>query len=225
MIGALEAEARKLATTRSALWLTLAVAVLALGLAVMTEDPLLGVANFGVPVLMILAALTVTGEYRTAMIRTTFLATPRRTRVLAAKALVTGGFSAAVAAAMTTGSILIAGSGAWRSVGALAVYAAAGAVLAVGVGALLRHTAAAVAVLLLVPFVVEPMLSVSTDIGDTVGPLLPFVNAAAFTGASIFGFLHSFSMWWGPQGSALYFGGVALGIFAAAVVVVERRDP
>ncbi|MDO3400461.1 ABC transporter permease [Mycolicibacterium neoaurum] len=225
MTGALEAEARKLATTRSALWLTLSVAVLALGLAAMTKDPLLGVANFGVPVLMILSALTVTGEYRTAMIRTTFLATPRRTGVLAAKALVTAGFSAVVAAAMTAGSILIAGSGEWCSVGALALYAAAGAVLAVAVGALLRHTAAAVAVLLLVPFVVEPMLSVSTDIGDTVGPLLPFVNAAAFTGASIFGFLHSFSMWWGPQGSALYFGGVALGIFAAAVVVVERRDP
>ncbi|MGN7778019.1 ABC transporter permease [Mycolicibacterium sp. 22603] len=225
MIGVLEAEVRKLATTRSALWLTLTVALLALGLAALTEDPLLGVANFGVPVLMILSALTVTGEYRTAMIRTTFLATPRRTRVLAAKALVAAGFSAAVAAAMTAGAIVIAGSGAWHSVGALALYAAAAAVLAVGVGALLRHTAAAVAVLLLVPFVVEPMLSVSTDIGDTAGPLLPFVNAAAFTGASIFGFLHSFSMWWGPGASALYFGGVALVVFTAAVVVVERRDP
>lgn len=225
MIGALEAEVRKLATTRSALWLTLTVAVLALGLAVMSKDPLLGVANFGVPVLMILSALTVTGEYRTAMIRTTFLATPRRHRVLAAKALVTAAFSAVVAAAMTAGSIVIAGSGRWASVGAITFYAATGALLAIGVGALLRYTAAAVAMLLLVPFVVEPMLSVNTDIGDTVGPLLPFVNAAAFTGASIFGFLHSFSMWWGPEGSALYFGGVALVVFAAAVVVVDRRDP
>ena len=225
MIGVLEAEARKLATTRSALWLTLTVAVLALGLAAMSQDPLLGVANFGVPVLMILSALTVTGEYRTAMIRTTFLATPRRARVLAAKALVAAVFSAVLAAAMTAGSIVVAGSGRWASVSAVAFYAATGALLAVGVGALLRHTAAAVAVLLLVPFVVEPMLRVNTDIGDTVGPLLPFDNAAAFTGGSIFGFLHNLSMWWGPQGSALYFGGVALGIFAAAVVVVARRDP
>ena len=225
MIAAIDAERIKLGTSGAALWLALTVVVLGLALAALTDDALLGVANFGVPVLMVLAALTVTDEYRTGMIRTTFLATPRRATVLVAKGLVAGLFCGVVAAVVTAGSILVAGAASWRPVGTLALYAAAAAVLAVGTGALLRHTAAVVAVLLLVPFVVEPLLSVAPDIGPAVGPLLPFVNAGVFTEASIFGFLHNFTMWWGPAGSAGYFVAVAAVVFVVAVAVVDRRDP
>lgn len=225
MIAAIDAERIKLLTTRSALWLALTVAVLSLGLATQTADPALGIANFGVPVLMVLSALTVTGEYRTGMIRTTFMATPRRVSVLAAKAIVSAVFSGVVTAVMVAAANLLVGSGSWRSVAAVTLYAVLGAVLAVGLGALLRHTAAAVAVLLIVPFVVEPLLSVTPDLAEKVGPLLPFVNAGAFTEASIFGWLQNFSMWWGPAGSAAYFAAVAAAVFTAAVVVVERRDP
>ncbi len=48
----------------------------------------MGVAVFGVPVLMILSAMTVTSEYRNGVIRTTFAAIPNRTLVLVAKAVV-----------------------------------------------------------------------------------------------------------------------------------------
>jgi uncharacterized protein (DUF2062 family) len=101
------------------------------------------------------------------------------------------------------------------------LYAALGAVLAVGLGALVRHSAAAVAVLLLLPFVVEPLIGVSPELGARVGPLLPFTNANAFTGVT---WLQTFTMWWGPAGSALYFGAVAAAVFAVAAVVVTRRD-
>src|SRR5215207_9319335 len=130
------------------------------------EKAATGVAVFGVPVLMILAAMTVTGEYRSGMIRTTFMATPDRTLVLAAKAVVAAAFSAAYAAVMTIAAVMVGclmapplvGSqlslvdpGTWRLVGAVALYAVLTAVLGAGVAALLRHSAGAVAVLLLWP--------------------------------------------------------------------------
>lgn len=227
----------KLRTTRSPLWMALTVVVLSLGLAAIQAyasygplDPdraAQGAATFGVPVLMILSALTVTGEYRTAMIRTTFLATPNRVRVLGAKALVAAVFSAAVTLLATLGSILLAagaslsGVPAWRTVGAVTLYAALGAVLAVGLGAVVRHSAAAIAVLLLAPFVVEPLLGVTPRLGARLGPLLPFTNANAFTGVT---WIQSFTMWWGPAGSALYFAAVAATVFAVGAVVVTRRD-
>ena len=102
----LAAERIKLSTTRSVLWTSLTAAVLSLGLAAIQgstaygaaslppQKAALGVVVFGVPVLMILASMTVTGEYRSAMIRTTFLAAPDRTLVLTAKAIVAAAFRA-----------------------------------------------------------------------------------------------------------------------------------
>jgi ABC-2 type transport system permease protein len=109
----LAAERIKLSTTRSVVWTAAAVAVLSIGLAALQgstaygaaplppERAATGVAVFGVPVLMILAAMTVTGEYRSGMIRTTFMATPNRTLVLVAKAVVAAVFSAGYAVVMT----------------------------------------------------------------------------------------------------------------------------
>ena len=243
------AERIKLTSTRSPLWLALTVVVISLGLAAIQaaaalpyslmgpDRAVLGVAMFGVPVLMILSALTVTGEYRTGMIRTTFMATARRSRVLMAKAVVTMAFSGALAAAMSLGSLVLVRAmiderqGAqlaltdfapWRTVAAVTLYAVLAALLAVGLGALLRHSAAVIAILLLMPFVLEPLLGAIPGVGSRVGPLLPFANANAFTEIP---WLQTFSMWWGPLGSAVYFAAVAVAVFAAAVGVVARRDP
>lgn len=245
----IRSECVKLSSTRSPVWLALTVVVVSLGLAAVqaaaalpysTVGPdraVLGVAMFGVPVLMILSALTVTGEYRTGMIRTTFMATPRRSRVLVAKAIVSMVFSGALAALMTLGSVLLVrgmvnerqgaelaltDSGTWRAVGAVTLYAMLAALLAVGLGALLRHSAAVIAILLLMPFVVEPLLGALPGVGSRVGPLLPFANANAFTEIP---WLQSFSMWWGPLGSASYFAVFAAATFALAVAFVARRDP
>ncbi|KMO79358.1 ABC-2 family transporter protein [Mycolicibacterium chubuense] len=87
-LAALNAERIKLTTLRSPLWSVLLAAALSVGLAATApRTAALGVAAFGVPVLMVVAALTVTGEYRTRMIATTFLATPARSVVLCAKPL------------------------------------------------------------------------------------------------------------------------------------------
>lgn len=239
----------KLVTTRSPLWSVAGAVVLSLGLAALLaavgglsipiepERAAMGVATFAVPILLILAALTVTGEYRTGMIRTTFLAEPNRTRVLSAKAAVAAVFAGVCTAVMVLASTVVvrvigterqgaqlalSEPGVWRTVGAITLYAMLGCVLAVGLGALIRHSAGVIAVLLMLPFVVEPLLGVLPQVGQRVGPLLPFTNANAFTGVQP---LQTVSMWWGPVGSLVYFAAVAAVVFALAVIDVNRRDP
>ena len=246
-VGALDAERLKLATTRSPWWLIATVMMLSLGVAgiqayampygsLPPQRAALGIGVFGVPVLMMLSALTVTGEYRTGMIRSTFLAIPRRESVVLAKALVAAALCGTVAALTTIGAIALAGTlvadrsraqlaldsaPVWREVGAMTLYAVLGSVLAVGLGVLVRQTAAVVAILVLVPFVVEPMVGIIPEIGGRVGPLLPFANAYVFTRIE---WWQTFSMWWGPLGAALYFGAMAVGVLGAALLAV-RGDP
>ena len=99
-LAVVDAERIKLFSTRAPLWSAVAIAVLSLGLAVVQastaygpggvapERGAMGVAVFGVPVMMILSALSVTGEYRNGLIATTFAAVPNRTLVVVAKAVV-----------------------------------------------------------------------------------------------------------------------------------------
>ena len=245
----LESERIKLSTTRSLLWTAAAVALLSIGLAAVQastaygaaplppERAAMGVAVFGVPVLMVLAAMTVTGEYRSGMIRTTLMATPNRVVVLAAKAIVAATFSASYTALMTIMAVVVGrlmappliGSNlsfvdpdTWRMIGAITVYAALTAVLGVGVAALLRHSAGAVAVLLLWPLLVEPILGNLPRIGSEVGPYLPFANA--FTFLRVQWLYPVYDTPWGEVGSLLYFMVVVAVVYAAAIVVVNRRD-
>jgi ABC-2 type transport system permease protein len=248
-VAAVDAERIKLSTTRSVLWTAAAVPVLSIGLAALQgstaygaappppERAATGVAVFGVPVLMILAAMTVTGEYRSGMIRTTFMATPDRTLVLAAKAVVAAAFSAAYAAVMTIAAVMVGclmapplvGSqlslvdpGTWRLVGAVALYAVLTAVLGVGVAALLRHSAGAVAVLLLWPLLVEPVVGNLPSVGSEVGPYLPFANVFRFI--DVQWLYPAYAMPWSEVGSLLYFTTVVAVVVVAAIVVVNRRD-
>ncbi|CAA0108775.1 Uncharacterised protein [Mycolicibacterium vanbaalenii] len=238
MAAVINAERIKLTTVRSPLWSTAAVVVLSLGIAALqaaaaydherltAPTAAMGVAVFGVPVLMVVAAMTVTGEYRTGMVRTTFLASPGRTLVLVAKAVVAAVFSGVVAALMVLGSVLVAGvdvdAAAWRTTVAVALYAALAAVLGVGVAALLRHTAGAVTVLLLWPLLVEPLLGNLPGRGPQIGPYLPFANVFEFL--DVQWLFPSYAMHWGPGGSLGYFVVIVAAVFVAAVVAVNRRD-
>ena len=236
VVAVLNAECIKLSTTRSPLWSAIAAAVLSLGLAAMQastvygpgplepEKAAMGVAVFGVPVLMILSSLTVTNEYRSGLIRTTFMAVPNRTLVLVAKAVVAAVFSGAYAAVMVAASIAVARSDPheWGLVGAIALYAMIASVLGVGVGALMRASAGAVALLLLWPLVVEPILANLPNVGTQVGPYLPFANAFIFIRVQ---WLYPvYAMPWGPGASIVYFAAVTAVVFAAALVVINRRD-
>ncbi|MGV0746138.1 ABC transporter permease [Mycolicibacterium sp. XJ870] len=246
-LAAFDAERIKLSTTRSPLWSVVGAAVLSFGVAALQGwsaygyTPLapgkaaLGVAVFGVPVLMVLASMSVTGEYRTGLIRTTFLATPNRTTVLIAKAVVCAAFSSVCAVVMVLGAVLVArlfaepvvgaelsptNPATWQVAGGFALYAALAAVLGVGVGALVRFAAGAVAALLLWPLVAEPLLGNMPNL--EIGPWLPFANMLRFLGVEWL--FPTYSMPWGEVGSLVYFVAWVAAVFIAAVVVLNRRD-
>jgi ABC-2 type transport system permease protein len=119
----------------------------------------LAYAEYAVIPVSILAVLVFTSEYSTGLIRTTFTAVPRRLAVLAAKAAVTGG------AALVAGEVLafitffltqaimaghhrglsLSSPGAARAVLAAGLLLAVGALTGLGLGAIIRHTAGAIA--------------------------------------------------------------------------------
>jgi len=119
----------------------------------------LGGAFAGLIAAVVIGVMFITAEYRRGMIRTTFTASPRRGRVLAAKAVVLAGVTfvaSLIAAAITIplGDHLLRGNGnpifplptltlLRIAVGTAALLAVA-AVLALAVGTLLRRSAAAV---------------------------------------------------------------------------------
>jgi ABC-2 type transport system permease protein len=247
MLALLNAERIKLSTTRSTVWIAVAVTALSLALAstqgALAQEPIeparatLGVAVFGVPVLMVLASMTMTAEYRSGMIRTTFIAAPNRTTVMIAKSVVVCVVSAiyaailvvcsvivarAVAAPSRSGEIRLASTEVPHLAAAIGLYAALAAALGVAVGALLRAGPGAVAVLLLVPLVVEPILGNLPDIGARVGPYLPFGNM--FVVLDVPWLYPTYAMPWGPLGSLVYFVAVVAVVFAAGITALNMRD-
>jgi ABC-type transport system involved in multi-copper enzyme maturation permease subunit len=119
----------------------------------------------GLIVLVVVAAMFITAEYQRGLIRTTLAASPRRGRVLAAKAIVVGAVTfvaglAGATAAVLLGERLLRGNGILvypvtpltevRVVAGTAALLAIAAVLALGLGAILRRSAAAVAAVIVV---------------------------------------------------------------------------
>jgi ABC-2 type transport system permease protein len=238
--AALTAERIKLSVSRATLGCTLTVAVFSLGFAALTQrnaarvtpdQVVLGLTGFGVLVLMILSAKTVTDEYRTGAIRSAFLATPNRTLVLGAKAAVAATFASVLTAVMVIGSVAVArwvggppaaarlplsSMATWRPLWVLPVYIALLAVLAVAVAALLRRTGFVVGALLLWPAVVEGLLG---HVVPQTRAWMPFENASLFIKGYAGG-----GMLWGPAGGLAYFAGFVALIFGAAALVINRRD-
>jgi ABC-type transport system involved in multi-copper enzyme maturation permease subunit len=123
----------------------------------------------------VLGTLAITSEYATGMIRSTLVAAPRRRTVLAAKAAALSGpvllaSTTACAAAFLAGQAILAGKGAGVSItgpGELRAVIGGGlyltvlALLGLGLGATLRHTAGAVSaftgLVLVLPLLVTPL--------------------------------------------------------------------
>jgi ABC-2 type transport system permease protein len=98
--------------------------------------------QFGQAVVAILAVLAVSGEYSTGMIRTTLTALPRRSTVLAAKALILAGLvlvagAIAVAGSLLAGRLLLPGHGFTVAHGFLPLSLAHGPTLRAAVGSVL----------------------------------------------------------------------------------------
>ena len=149
----------------------------------------------GLIAVVVVAVMFMTAEYRRGMIRTTLAASPRRGRVLAAKAIVAGavtfaGGLAAVAIAVPLGSRLAHANGRYilpvtsltevRVIVGTAALLAVAAVLAVAIGTALRRSAAAVTAVIVV-IVLPYILGISSVL--PVGAenwLLRVTPAAAF---------------------------------------------
>jgi ABC-type transport system involved in multi-copper enzyme maturation permease subunit len=179
----------------------------------------------------VLGVLLVTSEYSSGIIRSTFTAVPQRRSVIAAKAAVFAGvaFAVGIVASLVTffvGQAILGSAGAsltspgaLRSVIGVGLYLGLLGVFAVGLGAVIRSTAGAVAALfgliLVLPGVFQALPS---SISDSVDKFLPG-NA----GQAIFHTIRdttTLSPWVGLGVFALY-AGAAL---TAGLVLVRRRD-
>jgi ABC-type transport system involved in multi-copper enzyme maturation permease subunit len=148
----------------------------------------------GLIVVVVVGVMFVTAEYRRGLIRTTLAASPRRGRVLAAKAIVLGAAASltglvAAAVVVTAGQRVLRGNGVYvhpattltelRVVAGTAALLAVAAVLALAIGALLRRSAAAVTAVILV-IVLPYLLAVSVLPAGAAQWLLRLTPAAAF---------------------------------------------
>lgn len=131
----------------------------------------------GLIVVIAVGTVFITGEYRHGLLRTTMTATPPRARVLGAKALVAGGVAFAIGLVAAAITIPIGRSSALgrgfhvfpvpaatelRVMAGTGLLCAAAAVLALGVGTLLRRSAPAVA--LVIASIVLPFLLATSGV-------------------------------------------------------------
>jgi ABC-2 type transport system permease protein len=155
-----------------------------------------------------LGVLVMTTEFSSGMIRATFAAVPRRPVVLAAKAAVLGAVTLAAGevsafAAFAAGQASLAASaphatlgqpGVLRAVVMAGAYPALVALIGLGVGALVRHTAGAicavVGVLFVLPLLFAPF---SASVQDTSQNFMPHPMANAMT--AVKPLAHALSPW------------------------------
>jgi hypothetical protein len=184
---------------------------------------------------LLVGALAVTQEYRHQTITPTFLAEPRRGRVLAAKLLVSlpmglvYGLACVAATALPAAAVFAAtgietglGSGqTWEQFGRALIDFALWAPIGVGVGSLIHSQAAAIVGVLAVTQFVEPTLRVLPEMTGLSMPWVKFLPGAAgdaIQGASFYDSLAA-----GPAAEPLAWGWGA--VFAAlGYVFTWRRD-
>lgn len=247
MTAQLRSELLKLRTTRTNRlllgWMVgLVVLVVALHVLSFSESALAQEANqmkilglgtsIGALFAALLGAMSVTGEFRSGTIRPTFLVTPRRTRVIAAKALasmaagaglgllgeaLTAGAEAAGLAVRGVHIELAAGDYAQLLAGG-ALGAALFAAIGVGIGAMARNQVAALVGLCVWLLFVEPLL-----LGDvpSAARYAPESSAGAIAGAIQSQIADSLIA---PALGALLLAVYAALIAGAGALLVTRRD-
>jgi hypothetical protein len=184
----------------------------------------------------VLGVLVMTGEYATGSIRSTLAATPQRLAVLAAKASVFAAVAfatglAASFAAFSLGQAIFAGNGiqahlsdpgVLRSVFGGGLYLAVCGLLSLGLGALIRRTAGAIAILTTVLiFLPASVGALPAPWQNDINPYLPSVAGQMIIGPTKFT----------PPGRLLppwtgfaVFCGYATAVLLAAAVTLHRRD-
>jgi ABC-2 type transport system permease protein len=187
-----------------------------------------------------LGVLALGGEYSSGMVRVSFAATPRRSRVLLAKAVVVGGLVFAVgllasALAFAISSTVLEDNGyslangyrdvptttELRAISGTAAYLAGVSVLSLGATAILRHTAAALSTvfaLLWVPLIVISLLPMET--GLKLGRLSPMLAGLAIQSST----RSVDSIPIAPGAGLLVLVAYAAAAFIAGLWLLARRD-
>ncbi|MGV9852058.1 ABC transporter permease [Streptomyces sp. NPDC003442] len=196
----------------------------------------------GLIVMMAMATLSVTTEYRYNTIRLTFQAAPHRTAVLLAKtgvvvlvSAVTGLIGAFAAWGLgrlvkSDADLALDSGGDWRAVAGVGLVYAVAAVLAVAVGLLVRHSAAAIAVVLVYTLLLETVVTSIPALGGHVRPWLPFKAANYFltdgqpdrVTEGVSG--NAVDYPYGPWIGLLFFVGITAVIYAISLITTQKRD-
>jgi ABC-2 type transport system permease protein len=181
----------------------------------------------------VLAALFVGSEYASGLIRTTFGAVARRTRVLRAKAIVFGGatglaMTLGAFAAFFAGSAVYSGNlpshsigdpGVLRAVLSVGFYGSCVALIGIAVGFLVRSTATAIGLLLgllmLAPLLVD---LVPGTVGETLSKIVPSNAGEAMMSVTSRDSLLS------PMVGLAVLVAWVVGLLTLAAVALRRRD-
>jgi ABC-type transport system involved in multi-copper enzyme maturation permease subunit len=188
----------------------------------------------------VLGVITMSAEYGTGSIRSTFSAVPRRPLVLAAKAAVFGAVALVVCEAVAFASFFISqallsgsaptaslsGPGVAQAVAGSGLYLTVLGLFALGIGAVVRHTAGGIAafvgILLILPLIVAAF---PASVGHPIGRYLPAVIGNAMMATTPQGahadFLPAFSPWGGFALLCAY----AAGALLLGALSMVRRDP
>jgi ABC-2 type transport system permease protein len=248
----LRVERIKLLSTRSPWWCMVVAVVTTVGLSLLiaettTWDDLATftpastqfASRFGFIIMMVMAVIAVTTEYRFGTIRATFLAVPRRAHALLAKTAVVAllatlvGEIAAVASwlvsavARPLAPLALSHARDYRAVLGVGLVYGIAAVIAVAVGLLVRHSAGAIATVVIWTLLVENLLPVIPRVGSSIQHWLPFVAATNFLfDGQPLGVdptvVEQFPL--GAWASLGYFAAVAAALLALALAVANHRD-
>jgi ABC-2 type transport system permease protein len=182
----------------------------------------------------VLGVLVIAGEYSTGMIRSTFMAVPKRLPVLWAKVLLfalvvlvmsvpmtlLGFFSASAVLAAHHVNPSLSTPGALRAVIAIPLFLAVLAVFTVSLGALIRNSAGAIATFAGILFVLPGLVTVlSSSLKNSINPYLPSNAASAFFTTKPDPADHLLHPW---VGFGVFCGYAAVLLAGAAVLLVKR---
>jgi ABC-2 type transport system permease protein len=249
----LAVERIKLFTTRSPLWCTIIALAVTVGFAALiagvdNTSPVTIAStqfgyNFGLVVVMVMAALAITTEYRFSTIRATFQAIPNRNAVLLAKTGVVAAFAGIIGLVGAFGSVAISKlikpsadlgidtAYEWRAVAGVGLVYAIAAVISVSVGSLVRHSAGAISILLIYTQLVESLVSLIPKVGLNIQHWMPFYVANRFltgnpdiTNRRLEDGPPPSESTLSPWLALAYFGGIALVFLITALVAANKRD-
>ncbi|MEU9503186.1 ABC transporter permease [Streptomyces sp. NPDC048196] len=243
---ALASEWTKIRSVRSTIWTLGVMLLLIVGIGLLATlaagsdremDPLLAVGFVGVLLgslcVITLGVLSISSEYGTGMIRTTLTACPSRVRVLTAKAIVFFGLALVITTIATTLVALLdfgmlngpaPTTDQWlRATLGAGLYVALLGLLALGVGALLRHSAGAISAMM--GLVLLPMLLALFLQGESVKELqralIEYSVPSALATLYDIPFLPSGPSGWTPL---WILAGVTAVVLGGAYAAVAQRD-